>query len=617
MKTLTIPPLLMGLTLLFWGWHTGQFFFAVPMAIAYEIHWLINSRWHFSDINIRRAASVATVSLIGIYTFIAVTGSWLSALSIFFQWLPITIYPILLLQTYGDTDKINFRSLLLFAKFDAEIAKQKRNFNVVIPYFVICVLSASGRPDSGLAFYVALLIISAIPLWQLRSARFKLIPWLCAMVLAANLGFVGQMGLRQVHNYTEQQVISWLGKFYKGQADPFQQSTSLGEIGAIKQSNTIAFRVQSKNNQNNQSVPRLFREAAYNKYQGGIWIATENEFKPVKSNEDQNIWQWQEIPKQYNSVIITDRTIKDKAIAKLPPGSFRLEQLPAKSLELNQYGTIRLESKQKSLRYGIDFDPDLNFDSSPKSADLLVPNTEANALKQIVQTNQLQGKSDLQTLANLEQFFIKDFSYSLKLAGVGDRPTPVASFLLDQKQGHCEYFATATTLLLREMGIPARYAVGYSVHEYNALQKQYLVRDRHAHAWTLAYVDGQWQNFDTTPSNWADLEDEQAQGFTFFGDLFSWAWLQIKLIFSSIFTPENIQRWWWVILPILLIRLWFGTAGTKEKMSRVILNRNARKKGNQAIFIRQFKSEVQQVLMMTARILHSECDSQAIFLVDY
>jgi 4-amino-4-deoxy-L-arabinose transferase-like glycosyltransferase len=33
--------------------------------------------------------------------------------------------------------------------------------------------------------------------------------------------------------------------------------------------------------------------------------------------------------------------------------------------------------------------------------------------------------------------------------------------------------------------------------------------------------------------------------------------------------------------------------------------------------IRQFKSEVQQVLMMTARILHSECDSQAIFLVDY
>jgi hypothetical protein len=37
----------------------------------------------------------------------------------------------------------------------------------------------------------------------------------------------------------------------------------------------------------------------------------------------------------------------------------------------------------------------------------------------------------------------------------------------------------------------------------------------------------------------------------------------------------------------------------------------------QGFSYRQFKSEVQQVLMMTARILHSECDSQAIFLVDY
>jgi putative membrane protein len=35
------------------------------------------------------------------------------------------------------------------------------------------------------------------------------------------------------------------------------------------------------------------------------------------------------------------------------------------------------------------------------------------------------------------------------------------------------------------------------------------------------------------------------------------------------------------------------------------------------LLLRQFKFEVQQVLMMTARILHSECDSQAIFLVDY
>jgi hypothetical protein len=61
-----------------------------------------------------------------------------------------------------------------------------------------------------------------------------------------------------------------------------------------------------------------------------------------------------------------------------------------------------------------------------------------------------------------------------------------------------------------------------------------------------------------------------------------------------------------------------------------VMNFSSQSKNNQTIkknrflgfivggsLLRQFKSEVQQVLMMTARILHSECDSQAIFLVDY
>ena len=35
-------------------------------------------------------------------------------------------------------------------------------------------------------------------------------------------------------------------------------------------------------------------------------------------------------------------------------------------------------------------------------------------------------------------------------------------FLCEHRTGHCEYFATATTLLLRAAKIPARYAVGYA-----------------------------------------------------------------------------------------------------------------------------------------------------------
>src|SRR5439155_1389676 len=72
--------------------------------------------------------------------------------------------------------------------------------------------------------------------------------------------------------------------------------------------------------------------------------------------------------------------------------------------------------------------------------------------------------------------------------------------------GHCEYFATATVLLLRAAGVPARYATGYSVQEWSRLERRYVVRARHAHSWALVWADGAWRDLDTTPPLWADEE---------------------------------------------------------------------------------------------------------------
>ena len=73
------------------------------------------------------------------------------------------------------------------------------------------------------------------------------------------------------------------------------------------------------------------------------------------------------------------------------------------------------------------------------------------------------------------------------------------------RAGHCEYFATATVLLLREAGIPARYATGFSVQDFSRMENRSVVRERHAHAWVLAFVNGAWRDLDTTPSNWGEL----------------------------------------------------------------------------------------------------------------
>jgi transglutaminase-like putative cysteine protease len=96
-------------------------------------------------------------------------------------------------------------------------------------------------------------------------------------------------------------------------------------------------------------------------------------------------------------------------------------------------------------------------------------------------------------------------------------------FLHRSKSGHCEYFATATVLLLRAGGIPARYATGFAVNEKSELENAYIVRTRHAHAWARAWVNGTWINIDTTPPSWLSIEAEDSSVWSAITDWWSWA----------------------------------------------------------------------------------------------
>lgn len=54
-------------------------------------------------------------------------------------------------------------------------------------------------------------------------------------------------------------------------------------------------------------------------------------------------------------------------------------------------------------------------------------------------------------------------------------------------------------LLARSEGIPARVVTGYRGGDANRAGGYTVVRERNAHAWVEAYVDGAWRAFDPTP----------------------------------------------------------------------------------------------------------------------
>lgn len=94
----------------------------------------------------------------------------------------------------------------------------------------------------------------------------------------------------------------------------------------------------------------------------------------------------------------------------------------------------------------------------------------------------------------------REYRYTTVLPG--DTPDPLAHFLFERREGHCEYFATALTLLLRLQGIPARVATGYYGASLVDAGDYYLVREGDAHAWTEAWLPGAgWVLFDATPAD--------------------------------------------------------------------------------------------------------------------
>jgi protein-glutamine gamma-glutamyltransferase len=101
--------------------------------------------------------------------------------------------------------------------------------------------------------------------------------------------------------------------------------------------------------------------------------------------------------------------------------------------------------------------------------------------------------------ASVERYLRTHFGYTLQLPRTVPRD-PVANFLFERKQGHCEYFASSMAIMLRTLGVPSRVVNGFRTGEFNDLTSQYLVRASNAHSWVEAYFPGYgWIGFDPTP----------------------------------------------------------------------------------------------------------------------
>ena len=90
--------------------------------------------------------------------------------------------------------------------------------------------------------------------------------------------------------------------------------------------------------------------------------------------------------------------------------------------------------------------------------------------------------------------------YDLDTPQIPDGEDFVLYFLQESNRGYCVHFASATVLLLRSQGIPARYVSGFRLT--GPASTWNTVTEDDAHAWVEYYMDGiGWMPLDPTPAD--------------------------------------------------------------------------------------------------------------------
>lgn len=99
----------------------------------------------------------------------------------------------------------------------------------------------------------------------------------------------------------------------------------------------------------------------------------------------------------------------------------------------------------------------------------------------------------------IEQYLRNTYPYELNVPNTPPGRDFVDYFLFDLKKGYCTYYATSMAVMLRTIGIPARYVVGFKMPDPPLFGNNYDIKASLAHAWVEVYFNNYgWITFEPT-----------------------------------------------------------------------------------------------------------------------
>ncbi|HSK72656.1 MAG TPA: DUF3488 and transglutaminase-like domain-containing protein, partial [Pyrinomonadaceae bacterium] len=288
----------------------------------------------------------------------------------------------------------------------------------------------------------------------------------------------------------------------------FSDSVRLGEIANILQSDEIVMRVRLENGENIQN-PR-WRGVALDSFDGRTWSKSkQRNFQSVHESrknlfviEQTSDFEGLTIQTVYLEPIQTPVLFALSRPIRVQ-GNFSVINRDAEgSLLVTTTGLERTSYKVLSETVSPNVE---NLKKDNGSHSLFYERylrTPENLDDRIVKlTQEITGNAGnrYDRAKAVEKYLQNNLGYTLNLKAGGE--DPLADFLFNVREGHCEYFSTAMAIMLRTQGIATRVVNGFQSGEYNETAGVFVVKQKNAHSWVEVYFpqENAWIPFDPTP----------------------------------------------------------------------------------------------------------------------
>ncbi|MES2475416.1 MAG: transglutaminase-like domain-containing protein [Verrucomicrobiota bacterium] len=493
----------------------------IILALLVESFRMLKIRWKFDDEAFALAWKLTTLAIVFTGVLMFLDGRPDQATPKLLTWLPLLLLPMQFVQAMGMRESMPLITFSFLAKqrrlrnIRLGLTEEMIHLNFGNVYFVATLVASTlGSRSGGWFFLPGIIVLSG---WMLLSAsRSRPLSLLVALSVAGGIALGGQYGLEQLNNWLSNRSPSRDPGF-----DPDSGATAIGRPGTIVQSPGILWRIKPAPR---SSPPRLLRKASYNTFGSSTWIINPTDAKifndlDTVTADGKPSYIVEQYPGTSDPILAVRESLprfsmRGAALADSPlplPGDVSsLADFQLDGIEHNALGTTQVAPKQAVIDGTVAWKGDSRAEFLPYPEDKIVPHLEHDALRDILAELKFDSLPNLETRLNaIQLWFQTHFRYSRELTisssrNVSRRPTAITQFLTTERAGHCEYFAAATTLLLREAGIPARYTIGYAVAERDVKRGEYIVRGTHGHAWTRVWDEQnqRWIDFDTTPASW-------------------------------------------------------------------------------------------------------------------